>query len=162
MSGGHQENGMRPGTHNVPGIVGLGKAAELAEEHLLRGAGELSEIKRRLESGILASCRGARVIGEKAPRLGNTTSVLFRGVESEAVLTLLDMEGICASSGSACSTGESDPSHVLLAMGIDPREANSAIRFSLSRYTTEEEVELLLEVLPEIISKLRSISPYAD
>ncbi len=162
MSGGHQEDGMRPGTHNVPGIVGLGKAAELAQEHLSGGVDELGELRGRLEKGILSSCRGSRVIGKDATRLSNTSSILFGGVESEAVLTLLDMEGICASSGSACSTGESDPSHVLLAMGIDPREANSAIRFSLSRYTTEEEVQLLLEVLPGIISKLSSISPYAD
>lgn len=162
ITGGHQEGGMRAGTYNVAGIVGMGKAAELAREHLSRGIEHMRELSDRLERGILDSCPGSRVVAEKVPRLPNTTTVIFRGVESEAVMTLLDMEGICVSSGSACSTGDSSPSHVLTAMGIGPRDASTAIRFSLSRYTTGSEVDCLLDVLPGIVDKLRKISPYAD
>jgi cysteine desulfurase len=162
ITGGHQEHGHRAGTYNVAGIVGLGKAAELAREHLEGGKGDPLELLGVLEKGILESCPGSRVVAGKAPRLPNTCTVLFRGVESEAVMTLLDMEGICVSSGSACSTGDTSPSHVLSAMGIDPLEANTAIRFSLSRYTSRQEIDLVLEVLPSFIDRLSRISPYAD
>ncbi len=162
MNGGRQERGMRPGTYNAAGIIGLGKAAELAASHLADDDGRTERLLRRLEKSVLESCPNARVAGEKAPRLPNTAVILFRGVESEAIMTLLDLEGICVSAGSACSSGESSPSHVLSAMGIDPREAGTAIRFSLSRYTSEREVDYLLEVLPSMVDKLRKISPYAD
>ena len=115
----------------------------------------------RLERGILESCSGAVIAGANAGRLPNTATVLFRGVESEAVMTLLDTEGICVSSGSACSTGEESPSYVLAAMGINTVDANTALRFSLSRYTTGREIDYVLEILPPIIEKLREISPYA-
>ncbi|MBN2586349.1 MAG: aminotransferase class V-fold PLP-dependent enzyme [Candidatus Fermentibacteraceae bacterium] len=160
--GGHQENGRRGGTYNAPGIIGLGAAARLAREELSGETDLTGEMLRRMEKSILDSCPGSRIAGGKAPRLPNTSTVLFRGVESEAVMTLLDIEGICVSSGSACSTGDESPSHVLTAMGIDPREANTAIRFSISRYTSQREVDHLLEVLPPIIDRLRKISPYAD
>ncbi len=159
--GGHQESGMRAGTYNVPGIVGMGKAAEMALEELSAVAGNMKAARDRLEEGILESCPGASVVARDSDRLPNTCTVLFKGVESEAVMTILDMEGICVSSGSACSTGEIAPSHVLTAMGIDPMTANTAIRFSLSRYTSGEEIDVLLDILPGIIEKLRRISPYA-
>jgi len=162
MLGGHQEKGMRAGTYNTAGIVGLGVAAELAVRHLSEESGRTGLLLERLESGILEKCPGAAIVGENAGRLPNTATVLFRGVESEAVLTLLDIEGICVSSGSACSTGEESPSYVLAAMGIDAVDANTALRFSLSRYTTGREIDYVLEVLPPIIEKLRKISPYAN
>jgi cysteine desulfurase len=159
--GGHQERGKRAGTYNVAAIVGLGKAAELAIRNLGVEQGEVGRLRRKLEDGILATCPGAIIVSPSAPRLPNTANVLFRGVESEAILTLLDLQGISASSGSACSTGSKDPSHVLLAMNVDRNCANSAIRFSLSRFTTESEIDYVLDVLPKVISRLRSISPYA-
>ncbi|MCK4806039.1 MAG: aminotransferase class V-fold PLP-dependent enzyme [Candidatus Aegiribacteria sp.] len=161
MLGGHQEKGMRAGTYNTAGIVGLGVAAELAIKHLLEKNGGTGLLLERLESGILEKCPGAVIAGADADRLPNTATVLFRGVESEAAMTLLDIEGICVSSGSACSTGEESPSYVLTAMGIDTVDANTALRFSLSRYTTGREIDYVLEVLPPIIEKLRDISPYA-
>jgi len=162
IAGGHQENGMRGGTYNVPGIVGLGMAAELALEGLSGEKARCSGLLEKLEKGVLSSCPGSVLLGGKAPRLPNTCTVLFRGVESEAVMTLLDIQGICVSSGSACSTGSTAPSHVLTAMGVDPRDAVTAIRFSLSRYTSEREIDHVLQELPPIIRKLRELSPYAD
>jgi len=122
---------------------------------------QVGRLRARLEQGILSSCPGAMIVAPAAPRLPNTANILFRGVESEAILTLLDLRGISASSGSACSTGSKDPSHVLLAMNVDRNCANSAIRFSLSRYTTDAEIDYVLEVLPQVIARLRSISPFA-
>jgi cysteine desulfurase len=161
MLGGHQERGKRAGTYNVAGIVGLGRAAELALQNLEVEQKVVRSRRDRLERGILETCPGAMVVSPSVPRLSNTATVLFRGVESEAILTLLDLQGISASSGSACSTGSKDPSHVLLAMNVDRNCANSAIRFSLSRYTAEAEIDFVLEVLPRVIARLRSISPYA-
>jgi cysteine desulfurase len=161
MLGGHQERGKRAGTYNVPGIVGLGKAAELALRNLDAERESVRRMREKLEKGILETCPGAMVVSPSAPRLPNTANVLFQGVESEAILTLLDLQGISASSGSACSTGSKDPSHVLLAMNVDRNCANSAIRLSLSRYTTDAELDFVLEVLPKVIARLRSISPYA-
>jgi cysteine desulfurase len=159
--GGHQEKGARAGTYNVAGIVGLGKAAELSERYLRGGTQRETALLARLEEGILASCPEAEIAGAASPRLPNTSTVLFTTVESEAVLTLLDLQGIYVSSGSACSTASKDPSYVLSAMGIGAMQANTAIRFSLSRYTTEAEIDRLLEVLPPLIAKLRAISPYS-
>ncbi len=162
MLGGHQERGMRAGTYNAAGIVGLGVAAELAAAHLSEENGGTGLLLEKLESGILAKCPGAFIVGADTERLPNTATVLFRGVESEAVMTLLDLEGICVSSGSACSSGKEFSSYVLAAMGIDPVDANTALRFSLSRYTTGREIDYVLEVLPPIIEKLREISPYVN
>lgn len=159
--GGHQERGVRAGTYNVAGIVGLGKAAELAQQHLLEGSAREAALLAMLEQGILATCPEAEIAGAGSPRLPNTSTVLFTSVESEAVLTLLDLQGICVSSGSACSTASKDPSYVLSAMGIGAMQANTAVRFSLSRYTTEEEIRRVLEVLPPLIARLRAISPYS-
>lgn len=161
MHGGHQERGMRSGTYNIAGIVGLGKAAEMAKDFIAEEALKTSSLLHKLESGILKECPGAHIAGASAERLPNTATVLFAGVESEAVLTLIDLAGICVSSGSACSTGSKDPSYVLTSMGISPTEANTAIRFSLSMYTSVLEIDYVLEVLPPIIEKLRKISPYA-
>ncbi|MEN8208261.1 MAG: aminotransferase class V-fold PLP-dependent enzyme, partial [Candidatus Fermentibacteria bacterium] len=162
MIGGHQERGMRAGTSNTAGIVGLGVAASLAVQHLSEDNDIMGRQLEKLESGILEKCPGAAIAGADAGRLPNTATVLFRGVESEAVMTLLDLEGICVSSGSACSTGEESPSYVLAAMGISAIDSNTALRFSLSRYTTGREIDYVLDVLPPIIEKLRKISPYAN
>ncbi len=160
MHGGHQESGMRSGTYNIAGIVGLGKAAEMARYFIAEEALKTSYLLEKLESGILKECPGAVIVGASAERLPNTATVLFTGVESEAVLTLIDLSGICVSSGSACSTGSKDPSYVLTSMGISVTDANTAIRFSLSMYTSDQEIDYVLEVLPPIIEKLRKISPY--
>ncbi|MCK4505042.1 MAG: aminotransferase class V-fold PLP-dependent enzyme [Candidatus Aegiribacteria sp.] len=162
MHGGHQESGMRSGTYNIAGIVGLGKAAEMARYFIAEEALKTSYLLEKLESGILKECTGAVIVGASAERLPNTTTVLFTGVESEAVLTLIDLAGICVSSGSACSTGSKDPSYVLTSMGISANDANTAIRFSLSMYTSDQEIDYVLEVLSPIIEKLRKISPYAQ
>lgn len=161
ITGGHQEKGMRSGTYNVPGIVGLGKAAELALTHLKDTVDSERKLREWFEEEVLERCPGALIVaGDASSRLPGTVTVIFRGIESEAVLTLLDMQGVYASSGSACSTGSKDPSHVLYAMGIDQNLANSAVRFSLSRYTTEEEVQTAVEALETIVERLRRISPY--
>ncbi len=161
LRGGHQEKGMRASTYNVPGIAGLGKAAELAGGFVIEESLQTRSLLEKLEKGILEECPGAVIGGADAERLPNTSTVLFRGVESEAVITLLDLEGICVSSGSACSSEDETSSYVLAAMGVDPIDANTAVRFSLSRYTTGREIDLLLEILPPVVEKLRKISPYA-
>ncbi len=163
ITGGHQERGVRSGTYNVPGIVGLGKASELALTHLADTVAEERKLRVSLERRIKERCPGAFIVAENAAeRLPGTVTVIFRGIESEAVLTLLDMQGIFASSGSACSTGSKDPSHVLYAMGIDYTLANSALRFSLSRYTEEAEIARTVEALETIVERLRRISPYSE
>ncbi|MBN1435112.1 aminotransferase class V-fold PLP-dependent enzyme [Candidatus Fermentibacterales bacterium] len=160
MHGGHQERGLRSGTYNSPGIVGLGMAAELAASLPEEAHSRLLELRTRMEIGILERCPGSAIVARESDRLPNTLTAIFSGVESESTLMMLDMEGVCASSGSACSTGSKDPSHVLKAMGIGSNLSNSAIRFSLSRYTTADEVDLALDVLERAIAKLRRISPY--
>lgn len=154
---------MRSGTYNVPGIVGLGKAAELALTHLADTVAAERSLRESFEARVKERCPGAFIVAEEASeRLPGTVTVIFRGIESEAVLTLLDMQGIYASSGSACSTGSKDPSHVLYAMGIDHTLANSAVRFSLSRYTTGEEIDRAVAALETIVERLRRISPYTE
>jgi cysteine desulfurase len=158
LIGGPQERGRRGGTENVPGVVGMGKAAELAQASL----GEMTrvaEMRDELERGILDSIPDTSVNGRTDLRLPNTTNIAFARLEAEAILILLSERGICASAGAACSSGSLEPSHVLRAMGIDPRIAHGAIRFSLSRYTTREEIDRALEVLPGVISKLRAVLP---
>ncbi len=163
LTGGHQEKGVRSGTYNAPGIVGLGKAAELALTHLKDTVARERSLRESFEKRVLESCPGAFIVADDAAnRLPGTVTVIFRGIESEAVLTLLDMQGIYASSGSACSTGSKNPSHVLYAMGVDYTQANSALRFSLSRYTTEEEIDRVVDLLSVVVERLRRISPYSE
>jgi cysteine desulfurase len=161
MIGGHQEKGRRGGTENTAAIIGLGKAAELAKQHLDSGAYRcVAELRDRLESGILARVPHTLVNGDRIHRLPNTTSVAFEYVEGEAILLMLNEHGICASSGSACTSGSLEPSHVLRAMGVPFTAAHGSIRFSLSRYTTGQEIDLVLEKLPPIIARLREWSPF--
>jgi cysteine desulfurase len=160
LIGGHQEHGRRGGTENVSGIVGLGKAAELA----LRGQEEenrrLAALRDRLEQGILRSIPEVRVNGDPESRLPNTSNVSFEYIEGEAILLKLNEHGICASSGSACTSGSLEPSHVLRAMGVPYTSIHGSIRFSLSRYNTEAEIDQVLRVLPGIIAYLRELSPF--
>jgi cysteine desulfurase len=161
MIGGHQEQGRRGGTENTAGIVGLGKAAEIARHHLESGSYRcVSELRDRLEQGLLASVPNSLVNGDPANRLPNTTSIAFEFVEGEAILLMLNEHGVCASSGSACTSGSLEPSHVLRAMGVPFTAAHGSIRFSLSRYTTGAEIDLVLEKLPPIIARLRELSPF--
>jgi len=163
LTGGHQENGFRSGTYNTPGIAGLGKAAELALTHLDDTAVRERALRESFEKKVVDSCPGSFVVSERAAhRLPGTVTIIFRGIESEAVLTLLDMQGVYASSGSACSTGSKNSSHVLTAMGVDFNLSNSALRFSLSRYTTQEELDHTVKLLASIVERLRRISPYAE
>ena len=157
--GGGQERGRRGGTENVASIVAFGRAAELAMASLPDENTRIRSLRDRLEDGILAGIPGTSRNGAKEPRLPNTSNVAFDGVEAEGILMLLDQAGICASSGSACTTGSLDPSHVLTAMGCSAGRARSSIRFSLGIYNTEAEVEYVLKHLPGIIAKLRANSP---
>lgn len=164
--GGPQERNRRGGTENVPGIVGMGAAAELARKWLDSSLGaecltpaQLAERRDRLEREILRKISDTQVNGGIDARLGNTTNIGFARLEAEAILLLLSEQNICASAGAACSSGSLEPSHVLKAMKIDPKIAHGAIRLSLSRYTTDEEIEKTLEVLPGVISRLRAVLP---
>ena len=157
--GGGQERGRRGGTENVANIVAFGRAAELAMSRIEQENTRVRALRDKLENGILANIPGTALNGAKEPRLANTTNIAFAGVEAEGILMLLDQAGICASSGSACTTGSLDPSHVLTAMGCDAARARSSIRFSLSIYNTEAEVDHVLKHLPAIITKLRANSP---
>jgi len=158
--GGHQEGGKRAGTENVPAIVGLGKACALAGKHLVEEAGRVRALRDRLEAGILKTCKGALLNGKN--RLPNTLNVSFEFIEGESVLLKLDQLGICASSGSACTSGSLEPSHVLRAMGVPFTSAHGSIRFSLSRYNTEGEIDYVIEQLPGIVDRLREISPFVE
>lgn len=159
LIGGHQERGRRGGTENVPHIIGFGKAAELAMAHFSTEYSRVRKLRDRLESTILKTIPNTFVNGDRENRLPNTSNIAFEFVEAEAVLMLLDQVGICASSGSACTTGSLDPSHVLMAMGLTPMRARGCVRFSLGIYNTDEDVDYLLKHLPPIIQKLRDISP---
>ncbi|MEN9675808.1 MAG: Cysteine desulfurase [Verrucomicrobiota bacterium] len=157
--GGHQERGRRGGTENVANIVGFGRAAELVAGSLGEENSRVRGLRDRLENHILSHIPNTVRNGAKEPRLPNTTNIAFDFVEAEAVLMMLDMLGICASSGSACTTGSLDPSHVLSAMGVSPMRARGSVRFSLGIYNTDEDVDYLIKHLPAIIQKLRDISP---
>ncbi|HVP11734.1 MAG TPA: aminotransferase class V-fold PLP-dependent enzyme [Phycisphaerae bacterium] len=152
--GGHQERDIRPGTENVAAIVGFGVAAERAKARLNNGIAGVAALRDRLEEGILARVDFGHVIGDRSARTPNTTNIGFERLSSEAILIALSESGICASSGSACSSGSLEPSHVLKAMGIDERIAHGAVRFSLSCETTEAEIDRVLEVLPQIVRRL--------
>lgn len=159
LIGGHQEHGRRGGTENVPYIIGFGCAAALAPLRLAEENGRVRGLRDRLEEAVLRDIPRTSRNGAREPRLPNTSSLSFEGVEAESMLMLLDQAGICASSGSACTTGSLQPSHVLTAMGMPPTVAKGSVRFSLSTDTTGEDIEHLLAVLPGIIEKLRAASP---
>jgi cysteine desulfurase len=160
MLGGHQEAGRRAGTENVPGIVGRGKACELAAKSIEQENSKVMDLRDKLEAAILEKCPDSRLNGDKENRLPNTTNISFEYIEGEAILLMLDKYGICASSGSACTSGSLEPSHVLRAMGVPFTAAHGSIRFSLSRYSTEEEVDYTIEKIPPIVNQLRKLSPF--
>jgi cysteine desulfurase len=162
LLGGHQEKGRRAGTENVPYIVGLGKAAEFAEKNLKKENSYVKKLRDKLEKGIIKTIENVRVNGGGAERLPNSLNISFEYVEGESILIFLSEKGICASSGSACTSGSLDPSHVLLSMRVPLTFAHGSIRFSFSVYNTEEDVDFVIKELPEIIKKLRVISPFAE
>ncbi|MFZ0132789.1 MAG: aminotransferase class V-fold PLP-dependent enzyme, partial [Desulfobacterales bacterium] len=160
LIGGHQEHGRRGGTENAASIIGLGKACELARNHLEKDMARVGKLRDRLEAGLLETIPNAIVNGDRENRLPNTTSIAFEYVEGESILLMLNEHGICASSGSACTSGSLEPSHVLRAMGVPFTAAHGSIRFSLSNYNSEEDVDFIIEKMPPIIERLRSMSPY--
>jgi cysteine desulfurase len=162
MLGGHQEKGRRAGTENVAGIVAIGKACELAMQQMNYENSYVKTLRDRLEKGIAAAVPVIRINGDLDHRLPNTSSISFEFIEGESILMHLDRSGICASSGSACTTGSLEPSHVLRAMGVPYTAAHGTIRFSLSRFNTEAEVDAVLRAIPPVIQTLRNISPYWD
>jgi cysteine desulfurase len=160
LMGGHQEHGRRGGTENVASIIGLGKAAELAAAHMGAENDRVRTLRDKLESTLLELIPNAISNGDPDNRLLNTSSIAFEYVEGEAILLMLDEFNICASSGSACTSGSLEPSHVLRAMGVPFTAAHGSIRFSLSVFNTEEEIDLVIEKLPPIIERLRKMSPF--
>ena len=160
LMGGHQEKGRRGGTENVPYIAGLGKACELAGVHMRDEQTRVKDLRDRLEKELLEKAPDASVNGDRVSRLPNTTSISFKYIEGEAILLMLSAEGIAASSGSACTSGSLEPSHVLRAMGVPFTRVHGSIRFSLSRYTTQEEVSYIVEKMVPVARRLREISPF--
>lgn len=160
MVGGHQERSRRSGTENSASIIALGKACELAGQFMLDENTRVKAMRDRLEKEILARIPSVRVNGCQAERLPNTLSIAFEFVEGEGILLLLNEKGICASSGSACTSGSLEPSHVLRAMGVPFTCAHGSIRFSLSRFNTDEEIDLVIRALPPVITRLREMSPF--
>jgi len=158
MIGGHQERNRRAGTENVASIIGMGRAAEIALGRVAEDSVEVKALRDRLETLLLESCPDSRVNGAKAPRLPNTLNISFRYLEGESVLVLLDQQGICASTGSACTAGSSEPSHVLRAMGVPADWLQGAVRFSLSRFNTEAEINYVNEKVPVIVQRLQGFS----
>ncbi len=158
--GGHQEKGRRAGTENVPYIIGLGKASELALKHIEDENTTIKALRDRLEKELLGRCTNSRTNGDTEHRLPNTTNISFEFVEGEAILLMLSEKGIAASSGSACTSGSLEPSHVLRAMGIPFTFVHGSLRLSLSRYNNEEDIDYIIEHLPPIIKRLREISPF--
>lgn len=158
--GGHQENGRRAGTENIASIIGLGKACEIAAKNVNKEIIYLGALRDKLETSLLELCPDTRVNGDRENRLPNTTNVSFEYVEGEAILLRLNEYGICASSGSACTSGSLEPSHVLRAMGVPFTAIHGSIRFSLSRYNTENEIDKVIEIMPKIIKELRELSPF--
>ncbi len=159
LYGGHHQRGFRPGTENVAGIVGLGKAAEIARNSLASDAQRASTLRDKLECGLVERVHQVRVNGGSAPRTPNTTNVMFAGIEGEALVIALDLKGLACSVGAACSSGAVEPSHVLTAIGLSQEEAKSSLRFSLGRHTTESEIDFALEVIPAAVAQLRTLSP---
>ena len=160
--GGHQERGKRAGTENVPYIAGMAKAAELAMDNLEYEAKEVKRLRDKLESNILKNIYNSRLNTKVTNRVPNTTNIGFEYIEGELILLHMSDLGICASSGSACTSGSLEPSHVLRAMGVPFTAIHGSIRFSLSRFTTEKEIDYVCEKMPQIIERIRNISPYQD
>ena len=158
--GGHQEGGRRGGTENVASIIGIGKACELAVDNLGDENTRVKNLRDKLEKELLKRIPNTIINGDPENRLPNTTSIAFEYVEGESILLMMDEFGICASSGSACTSGSLEPSHVLRAMGVPFTAAHGSIRFSLSLYNTEEEIDFIIEKLPPIIERLREMSPF--
>jgi cysteine desulfurase len=159
IHGGHQERGKRAGTENTPYIIGLGKACEISGQHIKLYEGKIRKLRDRLEREILAKVPDSRLNGSRKHRVPSTTNLSFMFIEGEAILLGLDMYGIAASSGSACSSGSLDPSHVLLAMGFTHEQAHGSVRLSLGIGNSEEDTDKVIEVMPEIVERLRKISP---
>ena len=161
MIGGHQEEGRRGGTENVASIIAMGKAAEMAKQHLENNSYAcVAELRDKLETALLERVSHSMVNGDTENRLPNTTSIAFEYVEGEAILLMMNEHGICASSGSACTSGSLEPSHVLRAMGVPFTAAHGSIRYSLSRYNTADEIDFVIEKMPPIIERLRELSPF--
>lgn len=160
LVGGHQERGRRAGTENVPYIIGLAKACELARLGMAEESEKIAKLRDRLEEGILASCPDVRVNGDKTFRLPNTLNVSFEYIEGEAIAYRLSDLGICVSTGSACASGSLDPSHVIRAMGVPFTAIHGSVRFSFSRYNTDADVDYVLKHLPGVIKELRAMSPF--
>lgn len=158
MIGGHQERNRRAGTENVAGIVAMGVAAEFSRKHIESYANQVRPLRDRFEEALLRSCPESRVNGGAVDRLPNTSNVSFRYLEGEAILVLLDENGICASTGSACTAGSAEPSHVLRAMKVPPDWLQGAVRFSLSRFNTEGEIEIVNQTVPRIVQRLQGLS----
>jgi len=159
LYGGHHQRGMRPGTENVAGIVGFGKAAEIARHALANDAKRLSALRDQLEHGLLHRVPQSRINGGRAPRTPNTANLVFPGVEGEALLIALDLKGLACSTGAACSSGAVEPSHVLTAIGLPAEEARASLRFSLGRHTTQADIDFALRVVPAAVAQLRQLSP---
>jgi len=159
LYGGHHQRGFRPGTENVAGIVGLGKAAELARLALAEDAARISALRDRLEQGLLARVPDAHANGASAPRTPNTSNLTFSAIEGEALVIALDLKGLACSTGAACSSGAVEPSHVLTAIGLAASEARASVRFSLGRHTTSAEIDAALEIVPAAVAQLRQLSP---
>jgi cysteine desulfurase len=157
MTGGKHERNRRGGTENVPGVAGMGVAARLARAKLSPGAAQIGALRDRLERGILAGVPGTCVNGALSPRVPNTTNISFDGVEAESLLIALDLEGFAVSTGSACSSGTLEPSHVLRAMGLPSHRTQNSIRFSLGAGNTEGQVDALVEKIPAVVGKLRTL-----
>jgi cysteine desulfurase len=155
LFGGEQERGRRAGTENLPGIAGLGAAIETAVGRRAAEADRLARLRDRLEAGLLAAVPRSRVNGAGAPRLPNTASILFEGCDAETLLVAMDLEGVCASAGSACHSGSTRPSGVLLAMGLSDAEARATIRFSLGWTTAEAEIEAAVRIVPPLVERVR-------
>jgi len=158
LTGGKHERNRRAGTENVPGIVGLGVAARVAAGKIPTEMERLAALRDRLEDGILRAVPGTNINGARSPRVPNTTNISFDRVEAESLLIALDLEGIAVSTGSACSSGTLEPSHVLKAMGLPPHRTQNSLRFSLGMYSTQEEVDFVIGVLPRLVEKLRGLT----
>jgi cysteine desulfurase len=159
IHGGEQERGRRASTENVPGIVGFGRAVELAREEISEEAERLTSLRDRLITGLMEQIEDTRLNGHPTQRLPNNVNVSISYVEGESMCLNLDFDGICVSTGSACSSSSTEPSHVMMALGLSPLEAHSSLRLTLGKWTTEEEITTVLEVLPRIVAKLRAMSP---
>ncbi|MDA8172989.1 MAG: aminotransferase class V-fold PLP-dependent enzyme [Nitrospiraceae bacterium] len=159
IAGGGQEKGLRGGTENVPGIIALGKACEIAQREMAAKAGRIKKLRDRLEDSILKNIPETVLNGHKEKRIYNTSNISFKYIEADAILTMLDMKGIAVSTGSACSSGDSEPSHVLTAMGLGPVRSRGALRFSLGHDNTEEDVDYCIEALAPIVERLLAMSP---